>query len=156
MVHDSSTAGHPEKDRTAAAARVKYYWPTMRLDIEKHVEQCINCTQNKRSVSKSAPILGYPPPSKAWEVVSIDLLQLPPSYQGSKYLFACVDHFSSYVVLVPLKEKTAPVVAHALVSKLCLVYSSPQVLLSDNGTEFRNALLSEICSQYNIKQTYIT
>ncbi len=68
-------------------------------------------------MSKPASILGYPPPSKPWEVVSIDLLQLPPSYQGSKYLLVCVDHFSSYVVLVPLKENTAAAVAHALISK---------------------------------------
>ena len=156
LVHDSSIAGHPGKDRTLAAARVKYYWPTMRVDIEKHVEQCTKCAQNKGSVPRPAPILGYPAPTKPWEVVGIDLLQLPLSYQGSRYLLVCVDHFSRYVVLAPLKEKTAAAVAHALVSKLCLVYSTPQVLLSDNGTEFRNALLSEICNQYNIKQSYIT
>ncbi len=28
------------------------------------------------------------------------------------------------------------------------------MLLSNNGAEFRNAMLSEICSQYNIKQTF--
>ncbi len=58
-------------------------------------------------------------------------------------------------MLASLKEKTAAAVAHALVSKLFLVYSTPRVLLSDNGTEFRNALLSEIQSQYNITQMYI-
>ncbi len=68
-------------------------------------------------MSRPAPTLGYPPPSKPWEIVSIDLLQLPPSYQGSKYLLVCVDHFSRYVVLAPLKEKTAAAVALALVSK---------------------------------------
>ncbi len=28
------------------------------------------------------------------------------------------------------------------------------MLLSDNGAEFRNAMSTEICSQYNIKQTF--
>ena len=156
LVHDSPVAGHPGKDRTLAATRVNYYWPTMRVDIDRHVEMCRPCAQNKGVVPKPAPILEYPPPSKKWEVVGIDLLQLPLSRQGSKYLLVCVDHFSRYVVLAPLKDKTAGAVAHALISNLFLVHGTPRVLLSDNGTEFRNALLTEICSQYNISQSFIT
>ena len=156
MVHDTAVAGHPGKERTLAAARVKYYWPTMRLDIDAYVDQCAKCAQHKGTVPKPAPILEYPPPTRQWDVVGIDLLQLPTSRQGSKYLLVCVDHFSRYVVLAPLKDKTASAIAHALICKLFNVYQTPRVLLSDNGAEFRNALLHEICSQYNIAQTFIT
>ncbi len=79
-------------------------------------------------------------------MVSIDLLQLSASYQGSKYLLVCVDHLSRYVVLAPLKEKTAKSVAHALITHLFCPYSAPRVLLSDNGAEFRNTLLEEIAN----------
>ncbi len=37
LLHDTPSAGHPGRDRTLAAARSKYYWPTMRTDIEKHI-----------------------------------------------------------------------------------------------------------------------
>ncbi len=47
-------------------------------------------------------------------------------------------------------------VAHAIVSHLICPYTTPRVLLSDNGTEFKNQILADICSQYNIKQTFIT
>ena len=47
-------------------------------------------------------------------------------------------------------------VAHALITKLFLVYSTPRVLLSDNGLEFKNSLLKEICSQYHVTQAFIT
>ncbi len=46
-------------------------------------------------------------------------------------------------------------VAHAIVSHLICPYRTPRVLLSDNGTEFKNQILADICSQYNIKQTFI-
>ena len=156
FVHDAAIAGHPGKERTLMAARRKYFWPTMRVDIDDHVNRCHNCAQYKGMVPKPAPILTYPPPSKPWEVVGIDVLQLPSSRQGSRYLLVCVDHFSRYTVLVPLKDKTAGEVAHALVTKVFLVHSAPKVLLSDNGGEFRNALLNEICSQYQITQAFIT
>ncbi len=45
-------------------------------------------------------------------------------------------------------------VAHSLITHLFCPYSTPRVLLNDNGAEFRNALFAEICRQYNIKQTF--
>ncbi len=103
---------------------------------------------------RPAPILEYPPPDRPWDVVSIDLLQLPVSHQGSKYLLVCVDHLSRYVVLYPVKDKSAKSVAHALITHLICPFSTPRVLLSDNGTEFRNQLLEKICKQLGIKQCF--
>ncbi len=58
------------------------------------------------------------------------------------------------MVLGLLKDKTAGAVAHALITNLFCPYSTPRVLFSENGTEFRNALLEEICKQFNIKQMF--
>ncbi len=103
---------------------------------------------------RPAPILEYPPPDRPWDVVSIDLLQLPASNQGSKYLLVCVDHLSRYAVLVLIKDKSANFVAHALITHQFCPYSTPRVLLSDNGAEFCNQVLTEICNQFGIKQCF--
>ncbi len=42
-----SIAGHPGQDRTLAAARRVYYWPTMCVDIDRYVAQCISCAKHK-------------------------------------------------------------------------------------------------------------
>ncbi len=47
-------------------------------------------------------------------------------------------------------------VPHALVTHLICPFSTPRVILCDNGAEFRNAVVSEICSQFGIKQTFTT
>ncbi len=101
-----------------------------------------------------APILQHPLPEVPWDIVSIHLFQLPQSQHGSRYVLVCVDHLMWYVVLMPLKDKTATVVAHALVAHLFCPFSTPWVILSDNGAEFWNAVVSEICSQFGIKQTF--
>ncbi len=36
LLHDMPSAGHPGRDRTLAAARSKYYWPTMVLRSTSH------------------------------------------------------------------------------------------------------------------------
>ncbi len=93
LIHDDILAGHPGKERTLIAARKKFFWPTMKIDINDHVSKCVQCAQHKGTVPKPAPILQYPPPAVPWEVVAIDLLQLPASNQGPRYLLVCVDLF---------------------------------------------------------------
>ncbi len=154
LVHDSVIAGYPGRERTLTAVRKSYFWPTMRTDVEAHVSKYNECAQHKGTVPRPAPILEYPPPNRPWDVVSIDLLQLPASYQGSKYLLVCVDHLSRYVVLVPLKDESAKSVAHALITHLFCPHSAPRVLLSDNGAEFLNTLLEEISQQSGVKQCF--
>ncbi len=80
-----------------AAARAVYFWPTMRVDTDAYVDRCVKCAQHKGTVSRPSPILEYPPPDRPWDVTvvsTIDLLQLPASHQGSRYLLLCVDHLS--------------------------------------------------------------
>ncbi len=155
LLHDTALAGHKGKERTLSAARMSYYCPTMRVDIDEYIDKCVQCTQHKGSVPKPAPILEYPPPERPRDVVAMDVLQLSVrSRQDSKYVLVMVDHFSRYVVLAPLQDKSTKVVAHMLVAHLFCPNSAPRVLLSDNGTEFRNSVMEEICKQFNIKQTF--
>ncbi len=53
-----------------------------------------------------------------------------------------------------MKGESVKSVAHALIPHLICPFSTPRVLLSDNGTEFRNQLLKEICKQFGIKQCF--
>ncbi len=154
LLHDTPSADHPGRDRTLTAAWSKHYWSTMRNDVEKHISVPF-CAKTKDTTS-TAPILQYPLPAGPFDVVGIELLQLPRSTQGSVYILVCVDHFSRFVVLAPLRNKSAVTVAHAIVSHLICPYTTPRVLLSDNGTEFKNQIFADICSQCNIKQTFIT
>ncbi len=112
-MYDRVVAGHPGRERTLAAARAVYFWPTMRVDTDAYVDRCVKCAQRKGTVPRPAQILEYPPPDRPRNVVSIDLLQLPASHQGSRYLLVCVDHLSIYVVSAHVKDKSAKSVAHA-------------------------------------------
>ncbi len=70
------TAGQSGRDRTLAAARRVYYWPTMRVDIDS-----ADHAKHKGTTKDPAPMLQYPPPECPWDVVSIDLLQLSKSFR---------------------------------------------------------------------------
>ncbi len=136
-------------------ARAKYYWPTMRLDIERHIALCLSCAETK-GTKQTAPILEYPLPAGPFDVIGIDLLQLPRSLQGSTYVLVCVDHFSSFTVLAPMPDKSATAMAHAIISYLICPYTTPRVLLADNGAKFNIRAIWDICFQFHIQQTFTT
>ncbi len=128
-----------------------YYWPKMRLDIIQYIDNCTTCAENYGSGSRPVPIQSYPIPNLPWDTVAIDLLTLPLTTDGHRYLLVAIDHFR-FSVLVPLKDKQAKSVARALIDEVFCKYKTPKVLLSDNGTEFNNQILDAICAEYAIKK----
>lgn len=54
-----------------------------------------------------------------------------------KFILNYQDHLTKYVVLRPLKTKTANEVADVLLDVFCL-FGAPNILHSDNGREFCN------------------
>ena len=57
----------------------------------------------------------------------------------------CVDHLTRYTTTTPLKAKSANEVATALIKTFC-EHGFPSILLSDNGTEFNNKLITELAT----------
>ena len=154
-VHDSPLAGHPGRDRCIAQAKRQYFWPSMRKDIMHHCSMCEKCAAHKVTPGHEGKALPYPIATGPWQEVSIDLMKLPVTQNGHQYLLVCVDSFSRFTVLVALKDKSAKSVGKAFLDHVILPHTSPRVLLSDNGSEFNNAVLNEICKEFNIKKCNI-
>ncbi len=84
-----------------------YYWPTMRIDNIKYIDNCHSCAGGDGIVARPVPIQSYPIPSEPWDTIAIDLLKLPLTIEGHKYLLVTIDHFSRFCILVSLKDKHA-------------------------------------------------
>ena len=154
-VHDSVLAGHPGKDRSFRQAQRTYFWPSMRKDIMRHCLLCVECARHRPSLHHESQNLPYPIPHAPWDSLSIDVLKLPLTENGFQYLLVCIDSFSRYSILVPLKDKSARSVAKAFIDEIICRYASPKVLLSDNGLEFNNSLLRTVCETFQIKKCNI-
>ena len=155
LVHDSVQAGHPGVDRTIRYTLLRYWWPSLHKDVTQHIAKCLSCARHKSHPSYPVPMREYPVPERPWDTIAVDLLKLPLTTTGYQYLFVCVDHFSRFIILAPLRDKSASSVARVLVDKVINPFTTPKVILSDNGAEFRNDLLAEVCQAFNTKQTFI-
>ena len=67
-----------------------------------------------------------------------------------KWILQIRDHFSKYCALYPLKQKTAEEVAAAMLQWIHHYSVHPRIWQSDNGTEFKGALLI-LLRRYGVK-----
>lgn len=63
---------------------------------------------------------------------------------------------TKFVIAAPLETKDANTVASTLVNEFILKYGHFKVLKTDQGTEFTNKVMQEICKLLEIKQTFST
>ena len=70
------------------------------------------------------------------------------------YILTAVCVFTKYIVLVPLQDKLATSVARAIMHHVFFKFGGE--LLTDNGLEFNNELLSEICRLMGIARCFTT
>ena len=89
--HDAPGAGHVGPDKTAARVRKVGYWVGMLHDIEQYCCECSVCQTSKLPLPPEAHLNSIPV-GKPWEMVDIDILEVPRSYHNNCYLLVIMCH----------------------------------------------------------------
>jgi hypothetical protein len=70
-----------------------------------------------------------------------------------KYVLHWVDHCSNLAQLRAIKTKSAENVRDCLL-ELFTTFGAPDILQSDNGSEFRNEIVDALCAEFGIDRVY--
>jgi hypothetical protein len=157
--HDSLwSGGHLGRDKTKDKLRGKYYFSRMDQYTEIWCKTCPTCLSTKRKHPSKLQIpVGTITTSKTWELVSIDLWEAGVlSDRGHKYVLTVIDGFSKYAIAIPIMDKKASTIAQELYQQVFSRFGYPDKLHSDNGLEFCNAVLIELCKILRIEKTHTT
>ena len=151
--HDHPLAGHPGIRRTKDLILAKYYWPTIRKDIEKYVEGCDKC-QKTKSVTKAAktPLQPNTIPQSPWEIISIDIIRPLPESQGKNVILTIVDRFSKMIRLFLIStDITAKGVATIFQDHIFKLHGTPQKVISDRGPQFISSFMDALYTLLQIQ-----
>ncbi|XP_068205367.1 KRAB-A domain-containing protein 2-like [Palaemon carinicauda] len=135
--------GHDGGKKTIA--EVKKKWSNITQEVcYLYILFCEHCHQKKaRKVLKGLVVK----PVRSHHIFSrcqIDLINFQTLPDGDyKYIMTCVYHFIKFCVLCPLTTKRAEEVAAYLLD-IFLTFGAPDILQSDNGREFVNAVIAEL------------
>ena len=157
LSHDNALGGHWGPDKTYGKLCMQYWWPHMKHDITRMCAECVTCNSvNHRHDNSPPPLQQMPQVSRPYQIVNIDLLNLPTGRDGSQYILLMVDSFTRYAEAVPIPNKKAPTVAEALITGWVCRHGAPESFHSDLGKEFTNDILKSLCQKLRVSQTFTT
>ena len=139
--HLSVLAGHPGSGRTYNTLRRYAYWPTMVVDLYKHVQQCPTCAKHRLSERTHTTVLELFTADEPFSGLAMDLFgPLPASKGGQKHVPVIRDRFTKLTRANTFREATAltwhrpflihglPVMASPTRSLRTTVLSSPRFI----------------------------
>ena len=134
--------GHGGRDKMVKAL-IRYANVT-RDTVELFKSLYVQCQKKrKRCATKGVtikPILSKDYGSRA----QVDLVDMQSCAKGKyKWIMVYQDHLTKYCILRPLTSKRAAEVAFQIMD-IFLMFGAPQILQSDNGSEFTALIISEL------------
>jgi len=142
--------------RNLGGPSMQLYWANMSADVKNYTENCIQCIHEQpvKQTKVYKPIISAGPFDRfTADLYALTKEMLEASGTNYRYILSCVDHFSKYKWAELIENKEASTVAH----KLELIFNSfraPVHFQTDNGKEFQNAQVYNLCKRKNIKQVH--
>jgi hypothetical protein len=136
--------------------RIKLYtsWPGMKQEIVNYVKHCETCQKNKISQRKTKLLLQITDtPEIVWQNCSLDIVgPLRQTSEDNKHLLTFQDELSKYTVAAPIPQQDAMTVAKVFVGEIVLKFGIPQMILTDQYSNFLSDLFANVCKLFRIKR----
>ena len=155
--HGSRIFLHQGQARMYALMKKWVYWRGMHKDIVAYIQYCESCSVAKQRPNTKQGLMQIFDVQNAFEVVHLDIVgPLPCTKNANKYILTMMDRWSRMVKMVPLPVATANAVANAFRIHWVYNYGVPVHILTDRGTEFKNALFQVLTTTFGINALFTT
>ena len=156
QLHGGPAAAHFSAERVWEKAKQSCYWPFMLRDIRRWCEQCRACQTRRCPVPGPRAPMGGSQVDRPLQRVAADILELPMTSRGNRYILVVEDYFTKFVALYALPNQTAHSVARCLFEDYVLVHGVPEILHTDQGRQFEAEVIQSLCQWLGIKKTRTT
>jgi len=151
-LHDK--LGHFGVNKTYSLIKRHYFWPNMSKDIQKYCRTCSLCRRDKLKQDSFA-IMNTEIPDRPFDKIAIDLIgDFEKSMSGNVYVLTAMDILTGWPIAIPIPNKQANTVANAILKHIVPEHGCPRFILSDNGREFKNHILDDVCETLGVKRVY--
>ena len=137
------------------ALKQGYYWPTMQKDSADLVQKCDKC-QRFTHVPRQPPKLLFSVISP-WPLakLGIDLIgSLPTTQAQARFAIVAIDYFTKLVEAEPLSTITKAKCINFIWRNIICQFGVPHSIITDNGKEFDNLALREMCQELGIHKLF--
>ena len=152
QAHDAPNAAHCGTAKLTEKLKRYLFWPKMVAQIRKYVSDCSTCKSTKSPNIVLRPPMGKPMVSeRPFQKLYMDLLgPYPRSKSGNIGILIIVDHNTKFHFLHPLKKFTSSRICDYLENYLFYTFGVPEVILTDNGSQFRSASFEAFLTRFGV------
>ncbi len=161
--HNDPLAGHFGIEKTCKLIARKYYWPTLRRDVEAYVNGCDVCLASNAVRHKPyGDLQSLSVPTHRWKDLSMDFitgLPISADWKGDSYdsILVIVDRLTKMVHYEPVKVTIdAPGLAEVIINVIVRHHGVPESIITDRGSLFTSKFWSSLCYFLGIKRKLST
>ncbi|KAL7287676.1 hypothetical protein TKK_0018073 [Trichogramma kaykai] len=156
--HNSAIGGHKGVSKTFHRIRRNYHWENLKTDIQRRIQQCIECQLKKLTrIKTKQPMCITDTPVTTFDKIALDIVgPLPPTKSGNAYILTMQDLLSKYCIAVPLAETTSAAIADAFIKRFVCTFGCPRIILTDQGRNFISKMMRRVAARLKIKQVRTT
>ena len=81
---------------------------------------------------------------------------MPFTTEGNKYILTFHDKLPKYTIAVPISQQDAEIIARVFVEEILLKFGIPQVILTEQGSNFLSELFTNVSKLLKIKKLKTT
>ena len=152
--HNLADVGHPEQYRILELIKRTYWWPELKEDVKKYVQECFKCQQNKVQYQrKIGELHSLKIPKGPWQDISIDIIGPLPKSNKIDTIVVIVDRFTK---MIRLKATTTNISSEGIAKiyrdKIWKLHGVPRTILSNRELQFTSKFIEEFTKVLGIKR----
>ena len=105
----------------------------MCCDVHAHCRSCIMCASYQGTGRRVKPQLPSIPLGGLFHRVGVDVMELPLTSHGNKYVISFVDYLMKWVKSFRSHNQTLETIVRLLVDDVICRHGVPKMLISDRG-----------------------
>ena len=152
QAHEPQRASHGGIAKTLHRLQEMFYWPNMFVQVKQFVSSCEICKGTKATNQISRPPMGKQMVmERPFQQLYIDLLgPYPRSKRGNTCLLICLDNYSKFVFIHPLRQAKSKNICDFLISNIFCTFGTPEFIFSDNGKQFISETFQNMLKAHGI------
>ena len=96
------------------------------------------------------------PMQKPFQIIGLDIMDLPRIDQGNKHVVVFQDYFSKWPMVFAVPDQKTNAIAELLTKEVIPFCSVPEAVLTDTGTNLLSHLVRDVCSKLGITKLNTT
>lgn len=157
-LHDSPVGGYSGITTTYRCIRLYFFWPGIKADINKFVQEC-DVFQRYKNEQLPYPGLLQPleVPERAWIHIIMDFVEGLPNSEGKEVIMVMVDRFSKYNYVIGLSHSfTAVTIVRQFMDHIYRLHGLPKSIIINKNTIFLKHFWKELFSQLGTQLKFTT